>query len=105
MRARRWPILAAVVLLLPAMAVGGGYPAAPEERAYLGQIAEELELLLSLVGRAERDRDRDQSAVVLFDYTALRSDLQQIRRSLLDHLSGASRLPRKIQPLQLRFPK
>ena len=103
MRARRWPILAAVVLLLPAMAVGGGYPAAPEERAYLGQIAEELELLLSLVARAERDRD--QSAVVLFDYTALRSDLQQIRRSLLDHLSGASRLPRKIQPLQLRFPK
>ena len=103
MRARGWPILAAVLFLLPAMAVGGGYPAAPEERAYLGQIAEELELLLSLVDRSERDRD--QSAVVLFDYTALRSDLQQIRRSLLDHLSGASRLPRKIEPLQLRFPK
>lgn len=68
------------------------------EREALARIVHELEVLQTLIDRAELVADPD--ARVHFRYDWLREDLERVRKGIQEHIDAPRNEPRAVEPLR-----
>jgi RAQPRD family integrative conjugative element protein len=86
-------------LLYVSASFAGADAATEDEKRYLIKITQELQHLDELAVKAANKADPD--ARITLDYVALRHDLQEIQRALVDHINNPSRTPRMVDSLTL----
>ena len=71
------------------------------EREALARVAKELQLIKTMIEKAEQHKDKN--AVRSFRYDALNSDIEGMIEGIYTHLHRPSRLPKRIEPLVLEY--
>ncbi len=75
-----------------------GYADGDVEREALARLVHELEVLQTLIDRAELVADPD--ARVSFRYDWLREDLERVRSGIQEHIDAPLNEPRTVKPLR-----
>jgi RAQPRD family integrative conjugative element protein len=68
------------------------------EREALARLVHELEVLQTLIDRAEQAADAD--ARIHFRYDWLRQDLERVRSGIQEHIDAPRNEPRTVKPLR-----
>ncbi len=95
-----------LLLTLVLLSVGSAYAATPTpnpelENTDLVRINTILNALYPLIDEAQANQDMNQR--VIFNYAALRGDVQLIQAGIAQKINGVSLVPRTITPLQNDF--